>query len=105
MLERLDNQMPLSIGKLAAKPSEMARMLWYDTASHGSGTSLRAAIEALGSERLVPGSDFPGLLAFEAYARAFTYVSRNTKDRKTGNSILHTNAPRLFGRREAKESR
>ena len=105
MLERLDNQMPLSIGKLAAKPSEMARMLWYDTASHGSGTSLRAAIEALGSKRLVPGSDFPVLLAFEAYARAFTYVSRNSKDPETGNAILHVNALRLFGRPEAKESR
>lgn len=69
MLERLDNQMKLSIPTLAARPSEMARALWYDTASHSSATALRAAVDGLGADRLVPGSDFPVLLAFESTLR------------------------------------
>ena len=64
MLERLDNQLPLAIAELQARPSEMARALWYDTVAHGSRAALRCAVEAFGAARLVAGSDFPTLLAF-----------------------------------------
>lgn len=95
MLDRLDNQMPLAIPNLAGKPSEMARHLWYDTVSHGSATGLRAAIEAFGADRLVPGSDFPVLLSFEPYPRTFDYV-RGAAPKAVADKILYENAAVLL---------
>lgn len=95
MLERLDNQMPLAVPGLAARPSEMARRFWYDTVSHGSAAALRAAVEAFGADRIVPGSDFPVLLSFESYARTFGYV-QEAVPRPTAERILHENAATLL---------
>lgn len=97
MLERLDNQMPLSIPGLPALPSAMAKSLWYDTVSHGSAAALRCAVEAFGADRLVPGSDFPVLLSFEDYARTFDYVRDVFPQSDTADLILGRNALSLFG--------
>ena len=96
MLDRLDNQLPLVIPGLAARPSEMARLFWYDSISHGSKAALRAAVEAFGASRLLPGSDFPVLLAFEPYAATFGYI-RKTLAPADAEHILYRNADRLFG--------
>ena len=95
MLDRLDNQMPLAIRGLKARPSEMARSFWYDTVSHGSAPALRAAVEAFGADRIVPGSDFPVLLSFESYARTFGYV-RDAVSKSAADRILHDNAATLL---------
>jgi 6-methylsalicylate decarboxylase len=96
MLDRLDNQLPLAVPGLAARPSEMARLFWYDSVSHGSKTALRAAVEAFGASRLLPGSDFPVLLAFEPYAATFGYV-RKALAPADAEHILYRNADALFG--------
>lgn len=95
MLDRLDNQLPLAVSGLQARPSDMARRFWYDTVSHGSAVALHAAIEAFGADRLVPGSDFPVLLAFESYARTFAYI-RDAAGKLPSDMILHNNAPKLL---------
>jgi predicted TIM-barrel fold metal-dependent hydrolase len=96
LLERLDNQMPQFIPGLLGRPSEMARGFWYDTVSHGSRPALRAAADAFGAGRLLPGSDFPVLLSFEAYADTFGYVEKAGLSRREARRILYGNAPRLL---------
>lgn len=98
MLERLDNQLKLSVPSLPEPPSVTARRLWYDTVSHGSGVGLRAAVDAFGGDRLLPGSDFPVLLGFETYGQTFDYVRRAGLSRRQVDQILRTNADDLFGR-------
>jgi predicted TIM-barrel fold metal-dependent hydrolase len=96
MLDRLDNQLPLAVPGLAARPSEMAQLFWYDSVSHGSKAALRAAVEAFGASRLLPGSDFPVLLAFEPYAETFGYI-RKALAPPDAEQILYRNTDRLFG--------
>lgn len=98
MLDRLDNQLPLAVRGLMGRPSEMARRFWYDTVSHGSAPALRAAVEAFGADRIVPGSDFPVLLSFEPYARTFGYV-RDAVSKAAADRILHRNAAALLSSR------
>jgi len=96
MLERLDNQMPLSIPGLLGQPSEMARTFWFDTVSHGSAAALKCAVDAFGHSRLVPGSDFPVLLSFEAYERTFGYIEDVYANSNVAADILTRNAGVLF---------
>jgi predicted TIM-barrel fold metal-dependent hydrolase len=97
MLDRLDNQLPLAVPELMARPSELARTFWFDTVSHGSRAALRCAAEAFGPERLVTGSDFPVLLAFEAYRQTFEYIGCCGLPPNDADAILHRNAPALLG--------
>ncbi|MGH8139927.1 MAG: amidohydrolase family protein [Steroidobacteraceae bacterium] len=97
LLERLDNQLPKVHPDLIEPPSATARRFWYDTVSHGSAAALRCACDALGSERLVPGSDFPFLLFHQPYGRAFTYIETAEIPRVDVERILRGNAQRLFG--------
>jgi len=97
MLERLDNQLPLAIAELQARPSEMARALWYDTVAHGSRAALRCAAEAFGTGRLVAGSDFPTLLAFENYRNTFEYVRCCGLAPADTERILYANAQSALG--------
>ncbi|MDX3901435.1 MAG: amidohydrolase family protein [Sphingobium sp.] len=95
MLDRLDNQLPLAVPGLAGRPSDMARRLWYDSVSHGSLAALDAAVAAFGADRIVPGSDYPVLLAFEPYARTIGYV-HGASAAGAPTKILHDNAGKLF---------
>jgi predicted TIM-barrel fold metal-dependent hydrolase len=97
LLERLDNQLPKVHQDLREAPSITARRFWYDTVSHGSSAALRCACEALGSERLLPGSDYPFLLFHQPYKRAFTYIESASIPRLDAKHILHSNARSLFG--------
>jgi 6-methylsalicylate decarboxylase len=96
MLSRLDNQLKLSVANLSEEPSVTARRFWYDTVSHGSAIALRAAVDAFGADRLLPGSDFPVLLNFEPYGATFDYVRRSGLARGDADRILTKNAERLF---------
>jgi predicted TIM-barrel fold metal-dependent hydrolase len=97
LLERLDNQLPKVHPDLREAPSITARRFWYDTVSHGSSAALRCACDALGSERLLPGSDYPFLLLHQPYRRAFTYIESAANPRLDAEQILHSNARSLFG--------
>lgn len=97
LLERLDNQLPKVHLHLPEPPSITARRFWYDTVSHGSRAALRCACDSLGSERLLPGSDYPFLLLHEPYERAFSYIESSAIPQLGITHILCTNAQGLFG--------
>ena len=82
--------------ELPEKPSVTARRFWYDTVSHGSYAALRCACEAFGPEHLVTGSDYPVLLAFEAYAKTFSYIGEAGLHETAVEQILHRTARTLF---------
>ena len=96
LLNRMDNQVASMHPHLPEKPSETARRFWYDTVGHGSHAALRCAVEAFGPERLVTGSDYPVLLAYESYTKTFSYISEAGLDPIAAEQILHRNARILF---------
>jgi 6-methylsalicylate decarboxylase len=96
LLNRLDNQLPLSAPGLPEKPSRTARRFFYDTVGHGSAAALRCAVEAFGADRILPGSDYPVLLAFESYRESFAYLGEAGLDEAALERVLTTNAAELF---------
>jgi predicted TIM-barrel fold metal-dependent hydrolase len=109
-LQRMDHQMPGSPGlgsalsdreaaapRLAELPSVTARRLYYDTVGHGSRPALLAACSAFGADHIVPGSDYPVLLASESYAETFAYIREAGLTPPEVDLILNQNAPALFG--------
>jgi aminocarboxymuconate-semialdehyde decarboxylase len=93
-LARLDNQMPRAAD--APPPSSALRRFWYDTVGHGSAPALRAAVEAFGADRLVPGSDYPVLLRFEDYAQSFAHICDAGLPGDAVERILFRNATALL---------
>jgi len=96
-LQRLDNQLLQRFPDLPEPPSATARRIWYDTLSHGSVAALRSAWEAFGAERLVTGSDYPVMLAFDGYAANIDDIRHAGLPEADVERILHRNAPGLFG--------
>ena len=96
LLNRLDNQLPMTAPGLPEKPSETARRFYYDTVGHGSVAALRCAVDAFGADRVLPGSDYPVLLAFESYRDTFAYLGEAGLDDAALDRILTTNAADLF---------
>src|SRR5258708_26992749 len=74
LLQRLDNQFSMASRELAEPPSVTARRFYYDTVGDGSHAALLCAWKAFGAEHVIPGSDFPVLLAYETYARTFERI-------------------------------
>jgi predicted TIM-barrel fold metal-dependent hydrolase len=74
LLDRLDNQLARGRPDLPEPPSVTARRFYYDTVAHGSHAALLCAWKAYGADHIVPGSDFPVLVAFESYARTFSWI-------------------------------
>lgn len=93
-LERLDGQ--ASTPDLLSKPSTMARSLYYDTVGWGSQAALSCACEAFGADHVVPGSDFPVLLAIESYRRTFEYIKDSRLSDEEVEQILYRSALALF---------
>jgi predicted TIM-barrel fold metal-dependent hydrolase len=96
LLNRLDNQLPYDHHDFAEPPSVTAKRFWYDTVGHGSKAALRCAVEAYGADRLVPGSDFPVLLAHETYAETMAHVRNAGLPTESVSAILELNAAALF---------
>jgi aminocarboxymuconate-semialdehyde decarboxylase len=101
LLNRLDNQLPLSAPELPEKPSATARRFFYDTVGHGSAAALRCAVDAFGADRLLPGSDYPVLLGFESYRDTFAYLCSAGLDEWALHRILTANAADLFRIKES----
>jgi predicted TIM-barrel fold metal-dependent hydrolase len=95
-LERMDNQLAHLIHDTDMRPREIAKLLYYDTVSHSSTVSLRAATESLGASRLLTGSDYPALEYFDGYQKSINYVREADLPPQHVDAILHTNAARLF---------
>ena len=81
---------------LCEPPSQTARRFFYDTVGHGSRAALRCAVDAFGSDRVVPGSDYPVLLAFESYRDTFDYLRHADLDEVELRNIMEDNTNQLF---------
>lgn len=97
LLNRLDNQLAMSIPNLPEKPSMTARRFWYDSVGHGSKAACLCAVEAFGDRRILPGSDYPVLLPFESYGETFDYIRRLGLPEESVRRILYENAREVFG--------
>jgi predicted TIM-barrel fold metal-dependent hydrolase len=75
LLQRLDSQFARQRRDLPEPPSVTARRFYYDTVSYGSQAALLCAWKAYGADHIVPGSDFPVLVAFESYAQTFSLIN------------------------------
>jgi predicted TIM-barrel fold metal-dependent hydrolase len=95
LLHRMDHQIPRA--NLAEAPSATSRRLYYDTVGHGSHPAVLAAWKAFGADRIVPGSDYPVLLASESYRETFYYLEDVGLPKDDVDRILNRNAPPLFG--------
>ena len=98
-LQRLDNQAPRQYPDLPERPSVTARRFYYDTVGHGSQAALLCAWKAFGAERLVAGSDYPVLMAFETYRQTFHYIRESGLPAADVDQILHHNSQRILGLR------
>jgi 6-methylsalicylate decarboxylase len=96
-LQRLDNQVPRVHPDLPEPPSATARRFYYDTVGHGSHAALLCAWKAFGADRLVAGSDYPVLMAFETYRQTFHYVAECGLPAGDVDRILHHNAQIVLG--------
>jgi 6-methylsalicylate decarboxylase len=97
LLQRIDNQFSMQSRELPEPPSVTARRFYYDTVGHGSHAALLCAWKAFGAEHLVPGSDFPVLLAYESYARTFDWIREVGLPAADVELILEKNAARVLG--------
>lgn len=101
LAQRLDNQLATENPGLPEKPSVTLRRFWYDTVCHGSAPTLRCVCELMGADRVLAGSDYPALAAFEPYNASFDFVRRSGLPEGDVQAILHRNVhaafPRGFG--------
>ena len=95
-LKRLDNQLPYFV-ELAERPSVTARRMWYDSCCHGSAIALRAAVDAFGPDRILPGSDYPFLTLHEPYGASFSFMDDSGVSAADLKAIRHANVVELLG--------
>jgi predicted TIM-barrel fold metal-dependent hydrolase len=91
VLQRLDSQHVWEAPQTPERPSIAARRMWYDCVSHGHIPALRAAVDSLGADRVVLGTDFPYQSGDLLYARE---AGLNEED---VGKILERNALTLLG--------
>jgi aminocarboxymuconate-semialdehyde decarboxylase len=96
LLQRADNQYQWEAPGTPERPSIAARRMWYDTVGHGHVPALRCAIDSLGADRLLLGTDFP-YEAGDVFARAIDYISDPDIAGDEAHAILEGNAAALFG--------
>ena len=95
VLQRLDN-VSLWEHPLPEKPSITARRMWYDSVGHGHPPALRAAVDSLGADRIVLGSDYP-YEGGELYNRAIAYIRESGLKPEAVEKILDRNAAAVLG--------
>jgi len=96
LLQRLDHQLTPAHPDLPEAPSTTARRLYYDTVGHGSHAALLCAWKAFGADRLVPGSDWPVLLAHESYRQTIHWIEDAGLPPDDVQQILQRTAPTLL---------
>ena len=81
---------------LPEKPSITAKRMWYDSVGHGHPPALKAAVDSVGADRIVLGSDYPyegGAL----YDRAIAYIRDSGLKPEEADKILDRNAALVLG--------
>jgi predicted TIM-barrel fold metal-dependent hydrolase len=96
LLQRLDNQFSMASRELPEPPSVTARRFYYDTVGHGSHAALLCAWKAFGADHVIPGSDFPVLLAYETYERTFAWIREVGLPADDVEQILERTAPSVL---------
>jgi 6-methylsalicylate decarboxylase len=95
LLRRVDNLYQREARETPEAPSVSARRMWYDTVGHGHVPALRCAIDSLGADRLLLGTDYPYENNF-AFLRAIDYINDPQIDPDAARAILDQNASALF---------
>ncbi|MBH1935794.1 amidohydrolase [Streptomyces sp. AV19] len=98
LLQRMDNQYAWEwqAPDVPEKPSATARRLWYDSVGHGHAPALWAAVESLGADRIVLGTDFPYENG-DLFRTAVAYIQDSGLPPGQAAKILDVNAPALLG--------
>jgi 6-methylsalicylate decarboxylase len=96
LLQRADDQYQWEAPGTPERPSIAARRMWYDSVGHGHVPALRCAIDSLGADRLLLGTDFP-YEAGDTYIRAVDYITDLRIAENEAYAILEGNATALFG--------
>ena len=96
LLQRLDNQYEWAVPDTPELPSVAAKKMWYDTVAHCHVPALRCAVESLGADRLVMGTDYP-VITGDWLQRAYNYVHDLGLSEDEAEGILGENARALFG--------
>jgi aminocarboxymuconate-semialdehyde decarboxylase len=96
LLQRADDQYRWEAPDTSEPPSVAARRMWYDTVGHGHVPALRCAIDSLGADRLLLGTDFP-YENEDTFVRAVDYINDPQIDPVAARAILDQNASALLG--------
>src|SRR5580704_16238962 len=96
LLQRADDQYGWEAPDTPERPSTAARRMWYDTVGHGHVPALRCAIDSLGADRLLLGTDFPYENG-DTFVRAVDYIHDPQIDTTAAQAILDQNASALLG--------
>ena len=96
LLQRADDQYGWEAPDTPELPSVAARRMWYDTVGHGHVPALRCAIDSLGADRLLLGTDFPYENG-DVFVRAVDYIKDPQIDASAARAILDQNASALLG--------
>jgi len=91
LLQRADDQYRWEAPDTPERPSVAARRMWYDTVGHGHVPALRCAIDSLGADRLLLGTDFPYENG-DIFVRAVDYINDPQIDPDAARAILDQNA-------------
>ena len=95
VLQRLDNISSWE-HPLPEKPSITAKRMRYDSVGHGYPPALRAAVDSLGADRIVLGSDYP-YEGGELFNRAIVYIREAGLKPEVVEKILDRNAAAVLG--------
>lgn len=97
LLQRMDNQFSWETPQAPEKPSIAARRMWYDSVSHAYAPALRAAVEALGAERILLGTDFPYEYG-PLFQKAVEHITESGLSADDARRILDANAAEVIAR-------
>jgi len=95
VLQRLDDVSKWE-HPLPEKPSVIAKRMWYDSAGHGHPPALRAAVDSLGADRIVLGSDYP-YEGGDLYKYSIGYVGKAGLKPEDAEKIWNQNAATVLG--------
>jgi predicted TIM-barrel fold metal-dependent hydrolase len=96
ILQRADDQYRWEAPGTPELPSVTARRMWYDTVGHGHVPALRCAIDSLGADQLLLGTDFPYENG-DTFVRAVDHINDPQIDPSAAKAILDQNASALLG--------
>jgi len=96
VLQRMDNQYGWENPETPEKPSIAAKRMWFDTVAHAHPPAIRAAVDTLGADRIILGTDFP-YESGELYKHAITYLSDAGLKQSDVTNILDYNGAAVLG--------